>query len=111
MSSSRCKNKDGGWRSAAMRALFDLAQHLINSDQRSIHDLFSGADRDRRHGVVGPVPALGYGFDRREILMVAVAIAEEKKLFHPGPCFQPHRMVTEELARDADERKLSVQQC
>src|SRR5438034_1145512 len=70
------------------KALLDFPEHLVNPNQRRVHHLFPGANLHRRHRVVGAVATLGRGFNGREILVVAVAVAEKEKLFHSCPLLQ-----------------------
>src|SRR5260370_28490740 len=88
----------------------DLAQHLIDPRQTSIHDLLPGADCYRRDSAIGTITALGHRFDSWEILMVPVAITEEEKLLHSGTFLQADRVVAEELARGTDQLNVAIAQ-
>src|SRR5437870_12177752 len=88
-------------------ALHAFAQHLVKPDQGAIHHLLAGADGDWGDFVVGAVTTLRDRFDGGKVLVVAVAVAEEKELLNPRTFLQTDRVVAEELAGSADERKLA----
>src|SRR6266496_4276411 len=90
--------------------LRDFAQELINSDQGGVHDLFAGAHRHGRHSGVRAVAPFRNCLNRWEVLVVPVAIAEKEKLPDPCPLFQSERMAAEELAGNANQSDISVQQ-
>src|SRR5947207_1861988 len=92
------------------RVSLDFPEHLVNPHQRRVHHLSPGAHCRRRHRVIGAVATLRRGLNGRKILMVAVAIAEKEKLFHPCPLLQTDRVVAEELAGNTDERDVTIQQ-
>src|SRR5436190_15302720 len=88
----------------------DFPEHLVNPNQRRVHHLLPGANFRRRHRIVGAVATLGHGFNGREVLMVAVAVAEKEKLFHPRPLLQTDRVVAEKFAGNTDQRDVTIQQ-
>src|SRR6185295_7765164 len=75
----------GRWMFLELLTSFYLSQHLVDPCQRRVHHLFARTDFRRRHRVVGAVTSLGGGLDGREVLMIAVAIAEKEQLFHARP--------------------------
>jgi len=84
--------------------------HLIEMNQRAIHDTLARADFGARNRRRGAVAAFAGCFDRLEILLVIVAVSQEKQVFEPRSAFQMERMPTEKLAGDADETDSSVEQ-
>ena len=58
---------------------------------------------------VGPISTLGGPFDRRKVLMVAIAVPKEEQPIEPGSFPKPHRMLTKELATASDKRYLFVE--
>src|SRR5258708_4724133 len=88
----------------------DFAQHLVNPQQCGIHDLLPGADCYRRDSAIRSVTALRHRFDRREILMVPVAITEEEKLLHSSTFLQADRVIAEIFPRGSNQRDLAVEQ-
>jgi len=69
--------------------LFDFTPHLVKPKQRSIHDFFASANCGGRDATVRAITTFGDRFNRRKILMVAVAISKEEKLFYPRSLLQP----------------------
>ena len=92
------------------RFRWELAEHRVDVDQRLVHHLFAGADLHGRHRGVAAVAAFAGGFDRGEVHVVAVAVAEEQRVLHVGALLQAVGMVAEELARSADQGQLAVEQ-
>lgn len=68
--------------------------HLQNPDQRLVHDLLAGADFGWRDLTVRAVAPFRSGFDRREVLMIAVAVTEEEQAADSGSFPQSDRMLT-----------------
>src|SRR3989442_8982915 len=104
------KQQAQNWNSPIIPNSLDLPKHLVNPNERRVHHLFPGANFRRCHRVVGAITTLGRGFDGREILMVAVAVAKKEKLFYPHPLLQTDRMIAEKFAGNTDERDLAIQQ-
>src|SRR5439155_25330154 len=101
---------DQKWSMGNSDLSLDFPEHLVNPNQRRVHHLLPGANFRRRHRIVGAVATLGHGFNGREVLMVAVAVAEKEKLFHPRPFLQTDRVVAEKFAGNTDERGVTIQQ-
>ena len=59
---------------------------------------FARAHFDGRHRHVGAVAAFRDGFDRGEVLLVVVAVAEKQHVIEAGPAFQAQGVAAEELA-------------
>src|SRR5947207_911691 len=83
--------------------------HLINPEQRRIHHLLAGADGYRRNRIVSAITAFGHSLDGWEVLVVAIAIAKEKELLHPGTFFQADRVIAEKFTGNADQRDIVVE--
>src|SRR5262245_53864240 len=87
-----------------------LPTHLKEMNQRAIHDTLARADFGAGRRRCGAIAAFAGCFDRREILLVIVAVSQEKQVFEPRSAFQIERMPTEKLAGDADETDPPVEQ-
>jgi hypothetical protein len=67
-----------------------------------IDQLFASTNFGWCYLTIGPVTTLGSRLDRREVLMVAVAIATKEKLLDSSPLSQANCMLTKKLARGPD---------
>src|SRR5437867_1396320 len=97
------KQQAQNWNSPIIPNSLDLPKHLVNPRQRRVHHLFPGANFRRCHRVVGAITTHRPGLNRREILMVTVAVAEKEKLVHPRPLLQTDRVIPEKFAGTTDE--------
>ena len=79
--------------------------------QRGVHQLLAGTDCHGRDLVVRAVAPLGRGLDGGEVLVVAVAVAEEEELTNSRAFAKSIRMLAKEFTRRADERDLAVENC
>ena len=79
--------------------------------QRGVHQLLAGTDGHGRDLVVRAVAPLGRGLDGGEVLVVAVAVAEEEELTNSRAFAKSIRMLAKEFTRRADERDLAVENC
>src|SRR5580658_64382 len=79
-------------------------QHVVNPHERGVHDLLARAHRYRRHRAVRAVATFRDCFNRREVLMVSVAVAEKEQLAHASAFLQANRMIGKELPADTDQR-------
>ena len=80
--------------------------------QRGVHQLLAGTDGHGRDLVVRAVaPPLGRSLDGGEVLVVAVAVAEEEELMNSRAFAKSIRMLAKEFTRRADERDLAVENC
>jgi hypothetical protein len=77
---------------------FQLSLHLKQPGERCIHELFSGSHGGRCDFVIGAITSFGGGLNRREVLVIAIAIAEKEKLLDAGSFSQAHRVLAEEFA-------------
>src|SRR5205823_6243998 len=78
--------------------------------ERPIRDPLAGPEfghADRRGRAVA---TLRRRLDRREILLVVVAVAAEKEVFEAGAAAQAQGVPAEELPRHADDAELVVEQ-
>ena len=88
-----------------MTQLADLIQPL----QGLIHQILACSDLCRSYLRVGTIASLGGPFDRREILVVAVAVAKKEESLETSSLSEPHRMLTEELSASPDKTDLFVE--
>src|SRR5438105_10229193 len=79
----------------------DLSHHLVQIQQRPIDDALARAHLDRRHLLAGAVAALAHRFDRGEVLVIVVAVAEEQKMFEAGAFLRAEGGAREGLTADA----------
>ena len=82
---------------------------LIEPLQSLIHQILTSPDLRRGHLGISTVPPLGSRLDRREVLMIPIAVPKEKTTLHPGSLTQPNRMVAEKLSAPTHKRYLLVQ--
>ena len=88
----------------------ELAEHCVEVDEGPVHDLLAGADFRGRDLGVGPVASLRGGFDGGKVHAVAVAVAEEQRVWHVGRALSRFEWLREEFARAADEGRVAVQE-
>src|SRR6266851_6399693 len=86
-----------------------LAAHFVEVDQGPIHHELAGADFGGGNGGVGAIAALGRALNRREILLIVVAISQEQHMLQARPLFQAQRMPAKKLPRYSDEPDLAIQ--
>src|SRR5439155_516799 len=86
------------------------AAHFVEPDQGPVHHPLTGTDLGGGNRRVGAVAALRNGLNGREILLIVVAVTQEKDVLQPGAALQGQGVATEELAADADETDSAVEQ-
>ena len=79
-------------------------------NQGAVHDTLAGTDRGRRDRRFRAVAAFADCFNGRKILLIIVAIAQEKQVFQPRSAFQAQRVFAEKFSRHADETNTAAEQ-
>src|SRR5262245_61063530 len=92
--------RPGNWKAVRSFHWPDLARHLVEVDQCPVHDALAGADLHRRHLDARAVAAFRHRLNRREVLLVIVAVTEEEQVLESCPLLQAEGVPAEDLAAD-----------